>query len=55
VNGDWELLGESAGGDSLPNVHLTDAPLPEAHPDGSVGEECTYPHVAEEAMVVVFR
>ena len=49
-----QLLGESAGGDSLsdvslpdvpllyvplPGVPLPDVPLPEAHPDGSVGEE----------------
>ena len=31
---DQQLVGESAGGDSLPDV-----PLPEAHLDGSVGEK----------------
>jgi hypothetical protein len=54
VNVDQELLIESAGGDSLPdvpppdvslldipltNVPLPNVPLPEAHPDGSEGEE----------------
>jgi hypothetical protein len=54
VNVDQELLIESAGGDSLPdvpppdvslldiplpNVPLPDVPLPEAHQDGSEGEE----------------
>ena len=49
-----QLLGKSAGGDSLPDVRLPDVPLPdfplpdvplpdvplpEARPDGSVGEE----------------
>jgi hypothetical protein len=44
-----QLVIESAGGDSLSNVLLPDAPLPdvplpdaslpEVHPDGSVGEE----------------
>ena len=41
---DQQLLGESAGGDSLPDVPLHDVPLPdvpppEARSDGSVGEE----------------
>ena len=36
---DQQLLIESAGGDSLTNVPLPDVPLPEARPDGSVGEE----------------
>jgi len=41
---DQQLLGQSAGGDSLPDiplpdVPLPDGPLPEALPDGSVGEE----------------
>jgi len=54
VDVDLQLLGESAGGDSLPDVPLPDVPLPdvilpdvplpdvplpEACPDGSVGEE----------------
>ena len=36
---DQQLLIESAGGDSLPDVPLPDVPLPETRPDGSVGEE----------------
>jgi len=44
VDVDQQLLGESAGGDSLPNVPppddpLPDVPLPAARPDGLVGEE----------------
>jgi len=49
VDVDQQLLIESAGGDSLPDVFLPDVPLPdipvpdvtlpEACPDGSVGEE----------------
>ena len=39
VDVDQQLLGESAGCDSLPNVPLPDAPLPEARLDGSVGKE----------------
>jgi len=50
VDVDQQPLMESAGGDSLPDV-----PLPEARPDGSVGEGWTSPRVAEEAMVVAFR
>ena len=48
VDVDHQLLGESAGGNSLSDVPLTDDPLsyvsfsdallPEACPDGSVGE-----------------
>jgi len=43
VDVDQQLLIESAGGDSLPEVplptvRLPDVPLPEARPDGSVGE-----------------
>jgi hypothetical protein len=38
----------------LPTLPLPDAPLPEACPDGSVGEELTCPHVAEQAMAVAF-
>jgi hypothetical protein len=41
VNVEQQLLGESAGGDSLPDV-----PLPEECLDGSVGEELTSPRVA---------
>ena len=57
VDVDQQLLGESAGGDSLPAVLLAhvavpDVPLPEARPEGSVGEEWTSHRVAEEAMVV---
>jgi hypothetical protein len=60
VDVDQQLLIESAGGDSLPNVPLSkvplpNVPLPEAHADGSVGEESTSPRVAEEAMFVAFR
>jgi len=44
VDVDQQLLGESAGGDSLPDVPLPDDPLPDvpltqARPDRSVGEE----------------
>jgi len=39
VDVDEQLLIESAGGDSLPDVPLPDVPLPEPCPDGSVGEE----------------
>jgi len=44
VDVDQQLLIESAGGDSLPdvplpNVHLPNVPFPEARPDGLVGEE----------------
>jgi len=55
VDVDQQLQIESAGGDSLPDVPLPNVPLPEARPDGSVGEEWTSPRVAEEAMVVAFR
>jgi len=34
-----QLLIESAGGDSLPDVPLPNVPLPEARLDASVGEE----------------
>ena len=64
VDVDQQLLGESAGGDSIPNTPLPDIPLPnvplpnvprpEACPVGSVGEEWTSPRIAEEAMVVAF-
>jgi hypothetical protein len=39
VDVDQRLQIESAGGDSLPNVPLSNVPLPEARPDGAVGEE----------------
>ena len=44
VDVDQQLLGKSAGGDSLLNVPLPDVPLPDVHlpearPDGSVGKE----------------
>jgi hypothetical protein len=39
VDVDQQLLGESAGGYSLPDVHLPGLPLPEAHLDGSVCED----------------
>ena len=54
VDVEQQLLGESAGGDSIPDVRLLDiplpdvrlpdvplpdVPLPEARPDGSVGEK----------------
>ena len=44
VDVDHQLLGESAGGDSLPDVPLPDVPLPdvslpEVRQDYSVGEE----------------
>jgi len=51
---DPQPLSESALRDSLRNVFLPDAPLPQTHPDVSVGEEWTSPQVEEEAMVVVF-
>jgi len=56
---DQQLLGESAGGDTLPDiphhdVSLIDASLPVACQDGSVGEEWNSSCVAEEAMVVAF-
>jgi len=54
VDVDQKLPGESAGGDSLHNVLLPDAPLPEARPDGSGVEQRTSPLIAEQAMVVVF-
>jgi len=68
VDVDQQLLGESAGGDRLPDVplpdvplldvplpyvRLPDVPLPEARTDGSVGEEWTSPPVVEEACVWV--
>ena len=69
VDVDQQLLGESAGGNSLPEIPLPDVPLPDVpFPDiplpdvhlcgvclhGSVCEECSSPRVAEKAMVVGF-
>ena len=56
---DLQLLGESAGDDSIPDipcpdVPLSNDPLPEGHPDGSVGEKWTSPWMEVEAMVVEF-
>ena len=61
---DQQLLIDSAGGVSLPDVRLADVPLldvplpdvtvPEARPDASVGEESTSPRVADKAMIVAF-
>jgi hypothetical protein len=39
VDVDQQLQIESAGGDSLTDVPLRNVPLPEARPDGSVGDE----------------
>jgi hypothetical protein len=39
VDMDQQMLSESAGDDSLPDVPLGDAPLPEARQDGSSGNE----------------
>jgi hypothetical protein len=38
VAGDQQLLIESAGGDSRPDIPLPDVPHPEARPCGSVDE-----------------
>jgi len=59
VDVDLQLLGESAGGDSLPDIPAPDVPLPvvpltAVRPDDSVGEKCTSPLSAEEAMVIAF-
>ena len=51
---DQQLLFESAGGDSVPDVPLPNVPLPDDRPDASGVEEGTNPPVAEEAMVVAF-
>jgi len=55
VDVDQVLHGELAGGDSLPDIHLPDAPLPEACADCWEGQEWTSPRVAEVAMVVAIR
>jgi hypothetical protein len=39
VDVDQQLLIELAGGDSLPDVPVSDVPLPEIRPDCWVGEE----------------
>jgi hypothetical protein len=39
VDEEQQPLCESAVGDNLPDIALPDVLLPEAHPDGSVGEE----------------
>jgi len=57
VDMDQQLLSESTGGSSLPdvplpNVALPEVPLPQVRPDGSVGQEWTSPRLTEEAMVV---
>jgi hypothetical protein len=39
VDVDQQLLIESAGGDSLPDVPLPDVTPPDARPDGLLGEE----------------
>ena len=50
VDVNQSLLSKLASGDSLPDV-----PLPEGHPDASVGVEWTGHCVAEEEIVVAFR
>jgi len=54
VDADLQLLGESAGGDSLPDISLPNAPFPSACPDRLVGDDWTSPRVAEDGMVVMF-
>ena len=54
VDADQQLVGELAGGDSLPDVPVPDVLLPEALLDRSVGEEPTSSRSAEKAMVVGF-
>jgi len=39
LDADQQLLIESAGGDSLPDVPPPDVPLPEARPDSLICEE----------------
>jgi hypothetical protein len=41
VDVDQQLIGELAGGNSLPDDPLSDTFLPDTHPDGSVGEKST--------------
>jgi len=47
VDVDQQLLIESAGGDSFPNV-----PLPEERPDGSVGEEWNVLIYLSQALII---
>jgi len=54
VDVDQQLLGESAGGNSLSDVPLPDAPLNESLPDSLVGDKWTSPHIPKKLMVVVF-
>jgi len=64
VDVDQQLLIESAGGDSLPDVPLPDVPpsddplpdvvFPVARLDGIIGDVGTSPRVAQEAMVISF-
>jgi len=51
---DQQLLGKSAGGNSLPNFRLPNVPLPEGCLDGTVGHDRTSPRNAQEVMVVAF-
>jgi len=55
VDVDQQRLSESADGDSLCDVLLPKVHWPYAHPDFSVGMECTSPHISEKAMVFIFR
>jgi hypothetical protein len=57
---DQQLLFQSAGGNSVPNVSLPDVPrsvvsLPVPRPDGAVGQKLFRARIAEKAMVIVFR
>jgi hypothetical protein len=52
VDVDEQVLRESAGGDSIPNVLLPDVILHEVRPDRSVCNECTVPRHAEDLMVI---
>jgi len=59
VDVDQQLLRKSAGGDSLPDVHRPNFPLPDFHlsevgPNPSVGEVWTSSRIADEAMFVAF-
>jgi len=54
VDVDQQLLSESAGCNSLPDVPLPDAPRHNASPEGLVGNEWTSLPFAAEVMVVVF-
>jgi hypothetical protein len=53
VDLEQQVLGESAGGDSLPDVSLPDVALAEARPDYSQGEDCGSPRIAEEGCIWV--